>query len=112
MYKCMQTLSKTQWVRVREPLELLSAFADEFWLNDAGDGVCIEAWTGDARWGGGGLGETVLWDEEQASGGLWLRREGGECGCQSLNNDPVQSAPALESKLRTKELSHPICFTR
>lgn len=45
MYKCIQTITKSQWVRVREPLELLSAFVNEFWLNDAGDGVCTEAWT-------------------------------------------------------------------
>lgn len=60
MYKCIQTITKSQWVRVREPLELLSAFVNEFWLNDAGDGVCTEAWTRDARCKAGD--EEVGWE--------------------------------------------------
>lgn len=88
------------------------------WQNNAGDGMSIEAWTGDAKCKGGEeevdcLEERrALWDEVQASGGLWLRREGGESGCQTLNNDPVQSAPAQwranhVQYLRIGELSHP-----
>lgn len=82
MYKCIQTITKTQWVRVGEPLELLSAFVNELAKERWRRYMCVEAWTGDAKCKGGD--EEVGWE--------WLHFE--------MKNRPAEGCDSEERVVR------------